>query len=64
MYIEDGYTGRDAARLILEKNLSGMEIDPRAGAMASFALTMKACELDSRFFAPRREPAHNGAQPR
>ena len=49
MYIEEGYTGRDAARLILEKNLSGMEIDPRAGAMASFALTMKACELDSRF---------------
>ena len=49
MYIEDGYTGRDAARLILERNLSGMEIDPRAGAMASFALTMKACELDSRF---------------
>ena len=49
MYAEDGYTGRDAARLILEKNLSGMEIDPRAGAMASFALTMKACELDSRF---------------
>ena len=49
MYTEDGYTGRDAARLILEKNLSGMEIDPRAGAMASFALTMKACELDSRF---------------
>ena len=49
IYLEDGYTGRDAARLILEKNLSGMEIDPRAGAMASFALTMKACELDSRF---------------
>ena len=49
MYAEDGYTGRDAAKLILEKNLSGMEIDPRAGAMASFALTMKACELDSRF---------------
>ena len=49
MYAEDGYTGRDVARLILEKNLSGMEIDPRAGAMASFALTMKACELDSRF---------------
>ena len=49
MYVEAGYTSRDAARLILEKNLSGMEIDPRAGAMASFALTMKACELDSRF---------------
>ena len=49
MYVEAGYTSRDAARLILEENLSGMEIDPRAGAMASFALTMKACELDSRF---------------
>ena len=57
MYLEDGYTARDAARLILEKNISGMEIDPRAAAMASFALTMKALELDSRFLrravAPR-----------
>lgn len=49
MYEEAGYTNRDAARLILEKNLSGMEIDPRAASLASFALTMKACELDSRF---------------
>lgn len=57
MYLEDGYTARDAARLILGKNISGMEIDPRAAAMASFALTMKALELDSRFLrravAPR-----------
>ena len=49
IYEEEGYRARDAARLILEKNLSGMEIDPRAAAMASFALTMKARELDSRF---------------
>lgn len=49
MYEEAGYSNRDAARLIIEKNLTGFEIDSRAGAMASFALTMKACELDSRF---------------
>lgn len=57
MYAEAGYSNRDAARLIVEKNLTGLEIDPRAAAMASFALTMKACELDSRFLrrgvAPR-----------
>lgn len=49
MYAEVGYSDREAARLIVEKNLSGFEIDPRAAAMASFAVTMKACELDSRF---------------
>ena len=49
MYAEAGYAPRDAARLIVEKNLTGMEIDPRAAAMASFAVTMKACEVDSRF---------------
>ncbi len=53
MYVEVGYSARDAARLIVEKNLTGMEIDPRAAAMASFAVTMKACEYDSRFL--RRE---------
>ena len=50
MYAEAGYSSRDAARLIVEKNLFGFEIDPRAAAMASFAVTMKARELDSRFF--------------
>lgn len=49
MYEEGGYSRRDIPRLILEKNLTGLEIDPRAAAMASFALTMKACEYDSRF---------------
>lgn len=49
MYEEAGYVRRDIPRCILEKNLAGMEIDPRAGALASFALTMKAMELDSRF---------------
>ena len=49
IYEEAGYSDREAAKLIVEKNLSGFEIDPRAAAMASFAVTMKACELDSRF---------------
>lgn len=57
MYDEAGYSRRDIPRLILEKNLTGFEIDPRAAQMASFALTMKACEVDARFLrravAPR-----------
>jgi type II restriction/modification system DNA methylase subunit YeeA len=57
MYEERGYRPRDIARLILEKNLTGIEIDRRASALTSFALTMKACELDGRFMrrgvAPR-----------
>lgn len=57
MYDEAGYSRRDIPRLVLEKNLTGFEIDPRAAQMASFALTMKACEVDTRFLrravAPR-----------
>lgn len=57
MYDEAGYSRRDIPRLILEKNLTGFEIDPRAAQMASFALSMKACEVDTRFLrravAPR-----------
>lgn len=49
MYEERGYARRDIPQLVLEKNLTGIEIDPRAAAMASFALTMKACEYDGRF---------------
>lgn len=49
MYEEEGYSRRDIPRLILERNLTGLEIDPRAAEMACFALTMKACEYDSRF---------------
>lgn len=49
MYEKSGYRSRDTARLILEKNLTGVEIDPRAAQLAAFTLTMKACELDSRF---------------
>ena len=37
IYEEEGYASSDVAKLILEKNLFGVEIDPRAGALAAFA---------------------------
>lgn len=51
VYAEAGYTARDAVQSILENNLSGIEIDPRAAELASFALAMKACEYDSRYLS-------------
>ncbi len=49
MYVEAGYPTRRIARLILEKNLHGADVDGRASQLASFALTMKAVEHDPRF---------------
>jgi type II restriction/modification system DNA methylase subunit YeeA len=42
IYIERGYSAREAARLILTKNLYGLDIDDRAAQMAGFALMMRA----------------------
>ena len=42
IYEEEGYSENTISSLILEKNLYGIEIDKRAGDLASFALTMKA----------------------
>ena len=50
MYVERGYREREIPQLILEKNLSGMEIDPRAVQIANLALAMCAREHDRRFF--------------
>ena len=50
IYEEEGYASSDIAKLILEKNIFGVEIDPRAGALAAFALAMKARAKDRRFF--------------
>ncbi|MBW7886074.1 MAG: BREX-1 system adenine-specific DNA-methyltransferase PglX [Caldilineaceae bacterium] len=50
IYEEEGYSPPEIPRLILEKNLYGMEIDERAAALAAFALTMKARAKDRRFF--------------
>lgn len=51
MYVERGYREREIPQLILEKNLSGMEIDPRAAQIANLALAMCAREHDRRFFS-------------
>jgi hypothetical protein len=50
IYLERGYQPRSIPRLILEKNLYGIDIDDRAAQMASFALLMKARADDRRLF--------------
>ncbi|CAI8826237.1 Adenine-specific methyltransferase PglX [Priestia megaterium] len=49
MYLEAGYSEREIPRLILEKNIYGLDIDKRAIQMASFALMMKGQEKYRRF---------------
>jgi hypothetical protein len=50
IYLERGYQPRAIPRLILEKNLYGLDIDDRAAQMAGFALFMKARADDRRLF--------------
>jgi type II restriction/modification system DNA methylase subunit YeeA len=54
IYEEQGYQATEIPTLILTHNLFGIEIDQRAGALAAFALTMKAREKDRRFFTRGR----------
>lgn len=42
IYEEEGYDPAQIPALILKHNLTGIEIDDRAGALAAFALAMKA----------------------
>jgi len=56
IYQERGYRLRDIPRLILEKNLYGLEIDDRAAQLAAFALMMKARADDRRIFASDVQP--------
>ena len=51
IYTEYGYTEREAAASIVEKNLFGLDIDERAAQLASFAITMKAMQYDKRFLS-------------
>ena len=50
IYTAQGYTERDAAQRIVEKNLYGLELDDRAAQLAYFAVMMKARSYDRRFF--------------
>ncbi len=56
IYEEEGYDPAEIPRLILENNLYGIEIDERAGALAAFALVMKAREKYRRFFSKPIQP--------
>jgi len=56
IYEEEGYDPVQIPQLILDKNLYGIEIDQRAGALAAFALTMKARAKDRRFFRRQVTP--------
>lgn len=42
LYLSSGYTQRDAAKLIVENNLWGIDIDERAWQLSQFAILMKA----------------------
>ncbi len=44
IYEEEGYEPTEIPERILTYNLYGIEIDKRAGELAAFALTMKACK--------------------
>ncbi|MGP3783646.1 BREX-1 system adenine-specific DNA-methyltransferase PglX [Paenibacillus sp. 1A_MP2] len=50
MYLEKGYTNHEIPKLILDKNLFGLDIDNRAAQLASFAVMMKAREKSRRVF--------------
>lgn len=56
IYEEEGYAPSDIPSLILTHNLHGTEIDPRAGALAAFALAMKARANQRAFFNKEVEP--------
>lgn len=51
MYENLGWSTKESVLSILENNLYGLEIDERAGQLASFALMMKAREKFSRLFS-------------
>ena len=56
IYEAQGYTQRDAARLIVEKNLYGLDIDKRAYQLAYFAVMMKARQYDRRLLTRGIQP--------
>lgn len=56
IYEEEGYAPSEIPSLILANNLYGTEIDPRAGALAAFALTMKAAAKRKLFLKAAADP--------
>lgn len=56
IYLDNGYSKREAVRSILENNLFGLDIDKRAAQFAYFSVMMKAHEYDSGFFGRKNIP--------
>lgn len=56
IYEEEGYSPAEIPILILNNNLFGLEIDSRAGALAAFALAMKARAKLRTFFTMELAP--------
>ena len=55
IYLDNGYSKREAVRSILENNLFGLDIDKRAAQIAYFSVMMKAREYDSGFLTRTRK---------
>lgn len=49
LYINEGYSRREAIEHIFRHNLTGIDIDTRAKQLAQFALLLKACQRDASF---------------
>ena len=49
LYINEGYSRREAIEHIFRRNLTGIDIDTRAKQLATFALLLKACQKDHSF---------------
>lgn len=56
IYVEYGYSERDAASEIVKCNLFGLDIDGRASQLAYFSVMMKARQYDRRFFSRGIQP--------
>jgi type II restriction/modification system DNA methylase subunit YeeA len=56
IYVEYGYSERDAASEIVKNNLFGLDIDSRAVQLAYFAVMMTARKYDRRFFRRGIQP--------
>ncbi|WP_053083548.1 BREX-1 system adenine-specific DNA-methyltransferase PglX [Levilactobacillus koreensis] len=56
IYTREGYSQRDAAKLIIQNNLYGLDIDTRAFQLAYFSLMMKARATNRRFLTLNIRP--------
>ena len=56
LYIAEGYSRSEAITNIFRHNLTGIDLDPRAKQLATFALLLKACQKDASFAAAECMP--------